>query len=694
MKYIIALALILGLVSCQPEMFNGNGKASDAEMVELTFSVQFPEPIPIATKGKMGEGLINTPSDSLSLHLCIFGSGNGYVQNWIEAEKTETYTNTSGYVTGGEFKVLLPVADDERTIHIIANPPMDAVPTTSDYLDNVMEKMVNGQDSCSYWQQIVVEKIDALEGSSTNPPKASEYVTTAFRNIHLLRNFAKFIVTSPETTDEDYESIMVKRWTLINVPTRGYVAPYTKDQTKRFPDGYLNAFLKSNPTGSQLYNQLVNIDEYPGSMPGTASINETFPGNPETTTGAYVNRGQAQYMYERPKPEDPYKQTAVLVEIEIQPTNEQLYDPRPGANNTYWYKIEVLDDNGSYVPFLRNIVYTLRIKGLEDYGATTAQAAFDGPYFGNISASLETAGLSDLSNGTSAIHVDQLDYTFMTLTEAELESGFDLTNPDGSPSLFYFTPDVEHPDQIFFEDVENVVDVTVTKRAVTGFAHAVANFTTLPAGNDAGKIHITPAEIDVANGTMKKSVLRVAGKALPDGKELYREITITLMPKPDLKYGTGEEAIWTDILYGEGLTPADVSGVNKDVYLRICLPVGLGASLFPIQIRIEAENNTLTSTSPKLPVRTGKTMFEPAPAPGQPDTRRNTYFFVYTINYSDYCKLDPRTKKYVYKYKFGETADDRIILKTSTSGSNATRISISDLEGHFNEKILDLTSTP
>ena len=440
---------------------------------------------------------------------------------------------------------------------------------------------------------------------------------------------------------------------------------------------------------------LVNIDEYPGSMPGTASINETFPGNPETTTGAYVNRGQAQYMYERPKPEDPYKQTAVLVEIEIQPTNEQLYDPRPGANNTYWYKIEVLDDNGSYVPFLRNIVYTLRIKGLEDYGATTAQAAFEGPYFGNISASLETAGLSDLSNGTSAIHVDQLDYTFMTLTEAELESGFDLTNPDGSPSLFYFTPDVEHPDQIFFEDVENVVDVTVTKRAVTGFAHAVANFTTLPAGNDAGKIHITPAEIDVANGTMKKSVLRVAGKALPDGKELYREITITLMPKPDLKYGTGEEAIWTDILYGEGLTPTDVSGVNKDVYLRICLPVGLGASLFPIQIRIEAENNTLTSTSPNLPVRTGKTMFEPAPTdPSQPDTRRNTYFFVYTINYSDYCKLNPRTKKYVYKYKFGETTNDRIILKTSTSGSNATRISISDLEGHFNEKILDLTSTP
>ena len=63
---------------------------------------------------------------------------------------------------------------------------------------------------------------------------------------------------------------------------------------------------------------------------------------------------------------------------------------------------------------------------------------------------------------------------------------------------------------------------------------------------------------------------------------------------------------------------------------------------------------------------------------------RNTYFFIRTIEYSEYCHLDSRTKKYVYTYKFPVT------FYTSKSGTNAnaTLIDIRDLGGKFNRKLL------
>ena len=128
-----------------------------------------------------------------------------------------------------------------------------------------------------------------------------------------------------------------------------------------------------------------------------------------------------------------------------------------------------------------------------------------------------------------------------------------------------------------------------------------------------------------------------------------------------------------------------VYGLGKNVDLRICLPAGLGSSLFPIQIRIEAENNTLSATSPKLPVTTGKSDY---------DDSRNTFFYIYTINYSDYCSLNPSTKKYEYKYIYVDTEQDRIRLKTNKQGDNSTRIRLRDLAGNFNPVDLTIGTVP
>lgn len=664
-KYIAALALLLGVISCQPEMFNDKGDSSDAETAELVFSVQFPEPIPVTTKGTMDHG--PRAAEAFDIHLCIFGPGDGYVQNWITATKvgepTTTTYNDVEYITGGNFKVLLPLTDDKRTVHIIANPPESANPTTSDYIDNVMEKMVNEGNTCSYWQQIILPS--GIYADPENGTKVHPDIKAAFTNVQLLRNFAKLIVDGPDEGEDLFE---LESWTLINVPKKGYVAPYTGIRTEegRFPSGYSNAYLSASHTVTERYNQLLVTDNYKGSMPPLKDtmINVTFPGDPESVAqGVYVGNGGSKYMYERPLPSAEQAQTAVLIKVTFK-EGHKVYElgPNENGNYTYWYKVELLDDKGAYVPVLRDFVYKLHILGLDEPGYLTARAAFGGAYFGNISASLETASLSELSNGKSTIYAETLDYTIMV-------------NPGGGAmflenSNFYFIPNLDFATEVFWKDTPGKCTITPTIETVPGYPAAIENinkvhFSGENDGRGPGTITIEPNAIDE---TMKKSIIRIKGKGQFDGsKELYRDIMITLMEKPDFKHGSDTTCIFN-------ADTVHVNGVGNEVVLKIYLPEGLGSSVFPVQVRIEAQNNTLSANTPDLPVQTGKSLFDPS---------RNTFFFIYTINYDDYCWLNPRTRKYENNYEF------KCSLFTSTTGDNSTPIKINDMRGIKDDGTVD-----
>ena len=489
------------------------------------------------------------------------------------------------------------------------------------------------------------------------------------------------------------------------MPKKGYVAPYTGEASKRFPSGYLNATLQtldlSTEAGvkawwEQLTGNAEGQDNYPGSMPNDAQIiDNTFPGEPaDAAAGVYMLSGQAKYMYERPKPTSSQAQTAVLVQIEILP-DHALYDPHTGESltpeqlseaNTYWYKIEVLNDKGQYFPILRDFVFTLHIQDLTETGAVadngehTAAAAFGGPYFGNISASLETASLSDLSNGESSIHVDQLDYTYMSVPADG--SPIQLMLDETHAAQFYFIPDVTDG-TAYYKTTPNVCTISFEVVEVAGFESYPAVQANSVVGGNTGELSFTPYAVDPQH--MRKSIIRVKGVAAAEGsKELYRDIQITLMSTPALQYVNPlGQMTTTAIISPHSVT--DITGVNKEVNLRIALPEGLGSSLFPIQIKVEAENNTLSATSQKLPVTTGKSYY---------DANRNTFYYIYTINYSDYCSLNPRTKKYEYKYVFGATTEDRITFYTNKTGDNSTRIHINDLANQFTAVDLVIGTVP
>ena len=685
-RYIAAIALLAGLMSCQREKELADlvdGTCPEG-FVEVTISAGMPEPVAPSTRAKMGEG---ASQDEFDLYLCLYGPGEGFVQNWIPTTPVRFYTDpVTGYVTKVDYKAQLPITDEKRVVHLIVNPPVEANPTLTDYMDNVMEMMVDTNNECSYWQQVILP--NGIQSQVVGGKVVVDDETAALlRNVKLVRDFVKLTVTSanpyldptqwddPETPKEnpEYEGFTVKQWTVINVPSMGYVAPYTGNKTEatRFPSGYLN--ISNYTTGPALYAQLTGKeagqDDYKGSIPSTATIIDTFPGDPATAeTGTYAQKDGALYFYERPLPTSAQKQTAILCEIE--------FDPGHALNPTtekisYWYKIEVLDDKGKYVPFLRDIVYRMIIKGVESEGAETALEAYNGSYFGNISASLETATLNELSNGTSLIHVDLMDYTFMQGSTDEVTKTELLMNGDQA-AQFYFIPFIAGDEergvpagQKYTVTTDGICEIEVTIEEVEGYSPSVTavedNCT-----EGAGTIRVTLAQTDPNH--VKKSVIRVSGTA-DGGKAIYREITVNLMSRQEFKhtYPDPDGLVWTAIVeQPEKPSDPETCGINKLVKINLQLPEDLGASLFPLQIRIEAENNVLSATSPDLPVTTGKSVFDP---------NRNTFFYVKTIKWSDYCKLNSRTKKYEYFYSFDCN------FYTTKTGDNSSKIDVRDMKG-------------
>lgn len=649
-KYIMALSLLALAVSCENPWFTEDDVKADS--VKVTLSLHFPEPIPVATKGHMAEG--PSSSEDFEIYLCLYGSG-GYVQNWVKA-KMESTTVVDGYITGGEFSAWLTITDESRTVHVIANPPVTASEVTQQYMDLVMKRMVTtkGTDAeCSYWQQVDLPN-GIHAGSGYEPDTATK---NAFKNIYLVRNFAKVSVTSATAGQPGYQGFEVKRWTLINVPDKGFVAPYMGETaTKPFPKGYLNIqnyyYDPAHPeTLGALYKQLTGVetgqDNYKGYMPPQATIDESFPSD----LSKYANRAEYQYLYERPLPTSNHVQTAVLVEV----TFDAEHNPaQTGEAGTYWYKIELLNNKGEYVPLLRDIIYTLNIKGIDVVGASSAEAAYNGAYFGNISASLETASLNELSNGESLIHVDLMDYTFLTgdMTVILGKTG----SADENPAQFFFKPD-ETQTTTYTVSTPGICDIQVALLAVDGYDPAVtAN------SLDAGSTGTLTVHLEGTSSDIKKSIIRVSARkgdnvADNPAKYIYRDIMITLMEKQRFKHG---ETLTSITYSSEALTTKDAT-----VTLKINLPEGLSASVFPVQVRIEAENNTLSAKSSNLPTKTGLSAF--ASKAG-----KNTFYYIYTINYSDYCKLNPATLKYDYFYEFPCT------LYTNST-NNSTAIDIREL---------------
>lgn len=168
-------------------------------------------------------------------------------------------------------------------------------------------------------------------------------------------------------------------------------------------------------------------------------------------------------------------------------------------------------------------------------------------------------------------------------------------------------------------------------------------------------------------------------------RALYRDVVFTVMEKQKFEKSTttandDDEPVTTTT--NSSVTPLASDAVNQETTVTIILPDGLPRDIFPLQIKIEAENNGLTSIHDNsatpavsaLPVKYGPSAFR----------NGNSYYFVKTITFDDYATLNGVAYSYTNAFpcKF----------KTRLSSGNATSIKINDLnEEYFVEKTLTLS---
>lgn len=643
--YIVSAALILA-IACErvdsEKNLQNTHDYPEGTTVEVSFTAEFPDSKVVRTRvaGDMAE-----EPDIQNMYVAIFGQSSnangGQLQYWIPVEFVNWTGDWDGHNTKGTYTVQLPLIDEGVELHFIANYPFSD-PPLFDREKVVMDRIYSsftfddaGKVTATpgaYWQKISLN--DGIQGTySTSAQKfiVSDDTKNAIATIPFVRNYAKIRITNSSTAP-----FKVMSYALVNVPDKGYIAPY--DVAHRYNTKYteIDNYVVGN--FSQFYTDLTGgSSNYPGYMPGSdaESIYYSNPGASSAVvintssqlygTGTYLAEG-GLYMYEHPVPTVRGRQTAAIVEIKWNNSDDD--NPPTGGNaglagKTYYYKIELLDNSGNYLPILRNIQYTFNLSSIEGDAEATFDAAYEGAYFGDVSASVETATLNELSDGNSRIIVSRMDYPTVKDND-EVVIYYKYYPVDGVEGSLVTTT-TAHPTDPY---------VSVTKNAVSGYLDAIDSFvadgsTETNSSSDYygwGKITV---KLKAKGTATLRNKLRVQGNN--GGKRiLFRDIVFTVMNYQDFQTGSTHSKLVAD-------------GTN--VTLTIQLPEELPSSIFPIQVRIESKDNNLSPSkvSADLPVNSGESYWT---------SGKNTFYFTKTISWSDYAKINKSTGLYEYVTAF------------------------------------------
>ena len=631
-------AAVLCLTACQKEIDQVQSVSTpdypEGATVKAYFTVSIPYsngPVEITRASELAQIPVLD-----NLYIAIFGDNGGMLQQLVPAtfEEGSLYNPTTGE-SGFSYKVKysaeLPLSNEERNLHFIGNCPSDAIEKLDFlYEKDFMDKLSTTGGESAYWQKVVLP--DGIQANLVgNKYELTEECAKLLSPIALVRNYAKLIVTS---SSSDFE---VESYALVNVPIYGTVAPYsTKD---KFSTTYMSIGKYCDPNGGMETNFVHDLfaSEYSGYMINDL-IDTSNPGEDSAKKPDDTDNGL--YMYERTRPTQGGQQTGIIVKLKWSDDLEQDHPNYLDAGEERYYKIEVLAADGEYMPICRNVLYTISLTKLSGAGETSFDAAYSGPFFGNVSASIETATLTEINDNIHKIVVNQMDYTTL-----EDNKQFDI--------YFRFFEDMNGSPML---DAESYA--TPAKKAVDGYSPAIESvsdveFVSWGSQGTWGHVVVTLKERP-ASGMLREK-LRIQGQINGVGS-LFRDIVFTVMNTQEF---TSESKV-------------SVSG--NSVTVTIGIPSDLPYSLFPLHVTIEARDNNLSTSNKELPVSYGPTAFDDyAPKQG-----KNAFYFVKTIQYKDYLDTSHGT------YEYTTTFDCPFVL---TSGTSAV-VKLNEQGGYFVEKTI------
>ena len=670
-KYIYILLAFALSVACTKEPGFGEVDPADPDdgpMVTLSFS------LPPQTKGTM----THDPTIS-TIHVAVFNKA-GVLKQYEQATLTNPSNLTNGNnTTDGDptYSVDIHMSAKPRILHFIADSPVTTYEelvslagTTGE--ETILNALTTTGGATAYWQRFELNKIDAYkyQGGVYNAPgggsfgsegatyytytdagntitvnagdyiKAngykvldgtgyfqSDYVKGIISNIPFVRNFAEITVSEGTNTGHNFTP---KKFALVNVPTKGYVAPYHASAGK-----FAEAYTGCTATGFEgLSYTYVHDTGYPGTMAG--DLNTACPTYPDDFIDLTGSGVRAAYMYERPLPSTGQEPTCILV-------GGVYTDPEAviGTDGLTWLMIEVNRDE-AYFPIYRGLSFDIKIDKVEGTkGYESPQAAYAADAIGDISSSISTRTLTQINDGYgTTLWVQYIDYVSTEAEEKELYYTMYYTDPstgDVTSLNDNLSVTLSHPD----ESYEAVLDVDTSDTAV---------YTTGTPDNTKEWRKVT-VSLDSPGTTTKRSVLRIGGHVHNSLiKSLYREVNYRVMSIQQFAYGT-------NVL---NATPLASEAKAQETTLNIYLPSDLGYSIFPLTLCIEAENGGFTTVD-NLPVETGESFF---------GTGKNAFYFLKTISYSEYTAATDN----LFTARFKTTR----VGTTTVAGTNATRFAVVD----------------
>ena len=530
-KYIYILsALLFGVVSCTEKVpsFVEDGE----EKVTIDMTVSFPD---LATKA--GERGDNPSIDNI--YVAVFGS-KGYLNDYARAIPVGNYASTNGD-DNYSFKVTLLATTSERTIHIIANGPdhLDYQTQAKDLM--LGEALMSSDNKAGYWQTFKVKGTAKLVGGKW---VASDDAQTKFNSIRLIRNFARVKV---ESNASNFELIGFK---VYNTQKYGSFAMPMDESGNSFVD--VNEYVKTDYSKTDYPTPIDYITEslgYSGYVPDTA---KELIDNEAPKVGDVFGTGY-QYVYESPNTENnlPY----IIVAGKY----------KGGAVS--YYKIEFVDDEGTHIPILRNMDYTITLSAIAKNGTADPKDAVTSN--GNVSTTAAT--LSEISDGISGLYVLYTDRTYVIADKT------DATEQEKEQTVsfqYQYIPDL-NANKTATNYYKQAEIVEVSGDAIVGTPSQGA----IDGGWYPVTIKVKKSSEAATAGKDLVSTFKVRGTS-NTGAKLFRIITIRVIPTPS---------------YVEAST-----GVSGMVY-NLGLPVNLPSSMFPLDFYVYDSNQCVNPSGTDMP---------------------------------------------------------------------------------------------
>ena len=576
--------LVVLAVACTPELKDTGLQSADLEgKVLIDFSVQIPNVAP-STKAMAEKPALE------NLMVAVFDTEGYLVEHTFASEGTQyAIENGVEYI----YKVALTQSKDRRIIHFIGNAPKSLRFGTEETVLSYVKSELGSDNEDLYWYRRVVPSISGTNQTLEPIYQATDETKAAFDNIPLIRNFARISLVNAATSDFELES-----WTVVNTYKTGTCAAY--NTTKGEFVEYFNYVDNLDPTLQQL-----DIKELDDPKTLETLLGENYKGNVPANVEkvsvaeakSKLSSAQYYYAYERDVTTDP----AYIIAYGTYKAD--------GKNKKCYYKIGLYDNDGKSFPLLRNFQYTLTITKVERPGYETFEEASTSTGSGNISTAQETLSLVYISDGVASLSVDYIEKMIVEVPK------------DGVDLGFKFISDVEKGTVGSLSNVRVIVN---KPEGTAGAAIAKVNGTAVAAGdkiepND-WTLKITPVTPTAAS--KKQSITIYADYTRGEGAAAQ---TITLQR-------TVTYIVWEKQSLVVKCVPNEIPqerGSNMD--LQVTLPGGLSSSMFPLDLKIEAANLSITPNNERdhMPVQTGLSVI--------PDKNgKSAFYFIKTVQWAEY----------------------------------------------------------